>query len=283
MQYGHIALINAAILKKDKPMPVNAKLRERLPQLAPYGYIATKTWLRSQGLSAHSIDNLVKSRQLITVAPGVYKRPETPLQWRGLVASLQKMGYSFSVGGLTALEAHGLQHYLSMGSREQVHLYGTGKLPAWVNKLIPDTEFIRHSYSSLFEGEYDSLPKAGSIDIEPASSASVAYALSFPETAILEALMDVPGKVSFEHADQLMAGLTTLSPGRLGATLKRCKNVKVLRLFFWLAERHPHPWRKKLPPGDFNLGSGKRALARRGKLNKKYQITVPEAMYGKAE
>lgn len=264
-------------------MPVNAKLRERLPQLAPYGYVATKAWLRSQGLNLHSIDNLVKSRQLITMAPGVYKRSETRLQWRGLVASLQKMGYTFSAGGLTALEVHGLQHYLSMGSREQVHLYGTGKLPAWVNRLIPDTEFIRHSYSSLFEGDYARLPKADSINIESASSTGIAYKLSFPETAILEVLMDVPGKVSFEHADQLMQGLTTLSPKRLSATLKRCKNVKVLRLFFWLAERHSHPWRKKLSSGDFDLGSGKRALARRGKLHKKYQITVPEAMHGQAE
>lgn len=264
-------------------MPVNAELRERLPQWMPYGYIATKAWLKSQGLNLHSIDNLVKSRQLITMVPGVYKRPETTLQWRGLVASLQKMGYSFSVGGLTALEAHGLQHYLSMGSREQVHLYGTGKLPAWVNTLIPDTEFIRHSYSNLFEGEYASLPKADPINIEPASSASVMYEFSFPETAILEVLMDVPGKISFEHADQLMEGLTTLSPKRLNATLKRCKNVKVLRLFFWLAERHQHPWCKKLSPGDFDLGSGKRVLARHGKLNKKYQITVPEEMHGQAE
>ena len=264
-------------------MPINAELRERLPQLVPYGYIATKAWLKSQGLNLHSIDNLVKSRQLITMVPGVYKRPETTLQWRGLVASLQKMGYSFSVGGLTALEAHGLQHYLSMGSREQVHLYGTGKLPAWVNTLIPDTEFIRHSYSSLFEGEYASLPKADSINIESTSSTGIAYKLSFPETAILEVLMDVPGKISFEHADQLMEGLTTLSPKRLNATLKRCKNVKVLRLFFWLAERHQHPWCKKLSPSDFDLGSGKRVLARHGKLNKKYQITVPEAMHGQAE
>lgn len=264
-------------------MPINAELRERLPQWVPYGYIATKAWLRSQGFSLHSIDNLVKSRQLITMVPGVYKRPETPLQWRGLVASIQKMGYSFSVGGLTALEAQGLQHYLSMGSREQVHLYGTGKLPAWMNTLIPDTEFIRHSYISLFKGEYASLPKADSINIESASSAGIAYKLSFPETAILEVLMDVPGKVSFEHADQLMQGLTTLSPKRLSATLKRCKNVKVLRLFFWLAERHQHPWCKKLSLSDCDLGSGKRVLARHGKLNKKYQITVPEAMHGQAE
>lgn len=69
-----------------------------------------------------------------------------------------------------------------------------------------------------------------------------------PETAILEVPMHVPGKVSFEHADQLMEGLTTLSPKRLSATLKRCKNVKVLRLLFWLAERHQHPWYKKLSP-----------------------------------
>ena len=54
-------------------MPVNAELRERLPQLVPFGYIATKAWLRSLGLSLHSIDNLVKSRQLINDIEGQYK------------------------------------------------------------------------------------------------------------------------------------------------------------------------------------------------------------------
>jgi hypothetical protein len=56
--------------------------------------------------------------------------------------------------------------------------------------------------------------------------------------------------------------------------------VKAKRLFFWLAERQGHAWFRKLDPDRFDLGLGKRVLATGGKLDRKYQITVPEDMHG---
>ena len=74
--------------------------------------------------------------------------------------------------------------------------------------------------------------------------------------------MDVPKSISFEHADQLLQGLTTLSPRRLERLLKRTRNIKVRRLFYWFAERNNFPWFQKLPSpdtlDDLGLGSGKR-------------------------
>ena len=93
-------------------MPVNADLRNKLIELVPYGHVATKRWLMEQGVKLHSIDNLVKSGQLIMLVPGVYKRPETIVTWDGLVASLQFMGLTFWVGGVTAIELHGYGHIL---------------------------------------------------------------------------------------------------------------------------------------------------------------------------
>jgi len=100
------------------------------------------------------------------------------------------------------------------------------------------------------------------------------------ERAVLELLQDVPSGVSFEHAEQLMQGLATLSPRRLESLLRATRSVKAKRLFFWLAERQNHAWIKKLDAGAFDLGSGKRVLVKGGKLDKKYRITVPEEMYG---
>ncbi len=77
-----------------------------------------------------------------------------------------------------------------------------------------------------------------------------------------------------------MQGLATLSPRRLDEVLHRLKHVKAKRLFFWLAERQGHAWFKKLEPDSFDLGHGKRALAKGGKLYRKYLITVPEEMHG---
>ncbi|WP_192180332.1 type IV toxin-antitoxin system AbiEi family antitoxin domain-containing protein [Mesorhizobium amorphae] len=84
--------------------------------------------------------------------------------------------------------------------------------------------------------------------------------MSSPERAYLEVLMDVPGAISFEHADQLLQGMTTLSPKRMEQLLRKCTNVKLRRLFYWMAERH-------------------RVLVRGGRLDPKYRITVPEEMW----
>jgi hypothetical protein len=104
--------------------------------------------------------------------------------------------------------------------------------------------------------------------------------ISSPEKACLEMLMDVPNTVSFEHADELMQGLTSLSPRKLEVLLNACRHVKVKRLFFWFADRQGYNWLKKLDYQNFDLGKGKRVVAKGGKLDKKYQITVPEYLHG---
>jgi len=47
-------------------------------------------------------------------------------------------------------------------------------------------------------------------------------------------------------------------------------------LFFFFADRHQHAWLKRLDKDAIDLGEGKRMLVKGGKLNKPYQITVPE-------
>jgi hypothetical protein len=101
---------------------------------------------------------------------------------------------------------------------------------------------------------------------------------SCPEKAILELLAAVPNTISFEYADQLMQGLHNLSPRKLDALLKTCCSIKAKRLFLWLAERHQHAWLKHLTPDQYALGTGKRLLAKGGRLEPTWQITVPKEM-----
>ena len=100
--------------------------------------------------------------------------------------------------------------------------------------------------------------------------------MSAPERAILELLDEVPQRETFHQADMLMEGLRNLSPRRLQKLLADCRSIKVKRLFLWFAERHNHAWLKKLDRNGINLGRGKRMLVRGGKLDTKYNITVPE-------
>ena len=49
-------------------------------------------------------------------------------------------------------------------------------------------------------------------------------------------------------------------------------------MFLWFSERHRHAWLNRLDTKGIDLGSGKRMLVRGGKLDKKFNITVPETM-----
>ena len=100
--------------------------------------------------------------------------------------------------------------------------------------------------------------------------------LSTAERAVLELLDELPERESFHQVDKLMEGLSTLSPHRLQRLLSECRNVKVKRLFLFLADRHPHAWLKHIQRDQIDLGKGKRMLVKGGKLNSTYHITVPE-------
>jgi hypothetical protein len=100
--------------------------------------------------------------------------------------------------------------------------------------------------------------------------------LSTSERAVLELLDELPDRESFHQADKLMEGLANLSPRRLQKLLEDCRSVKVKRLFFFFADRHAHAWLKRLERKRIDLGKGKRMLVRGGKLDSKYEITVPE-------
>jgi hypothetical protein len=100
--------------------------------------------------------------------------------------------------------------------------------------------------------------------------------LSAPERAILELLDELPARESFEHADKLMEGLSNMRPQRLQKLLTRCRSIKVKRLFFFFADRHQHAWLKRIDRAAVDLGKGKRMLVKGGKLDRAYQITVPE-------
>ena len=297
---------NRRKLQETKTM--SAIKRQELLRLVPEALPITRQWLmaRDMELDRHAVDNLVKSGQLVSLAHGVYMRPGTTLTWEGVVCCLQNiLKTDLTVGGLTALELKGLSHYVALSSKRVIHLYGKDPLPKWINGILPDVEFTRHKV--LF-GPSDGLGATGLVvdEYDPgkkklydvSSTATYAYdtelaevswpfTRSSPERAYLEVLMDVPETMSFEHADQLMQGLTILSPRRLEKLLKITTNIKVRRLFYWFAERHQYAWFKKLPSplalDELGLGSGKRMLAEGGKLDAKYMITVPEDMWAQAQ
>ena len=177
-----------------------------------------------------------------------------------------------------------------------MHLYGPKHPPGWLKELRLGTRFFYHNDQKLFRmeaiprGIADGNPdpdegKSGRTDaghdslvVQPWGHWDWPLTLSSPERAVLELLDELPNHETFHQADMLMEGMANFSPRRLQKLLEDCRSVKVKRLFLFFADRHPHAWVKRLDKDAIALGTGKRMLVKGGKLNKAYQITVPEEM-----
>lgn len=270
-----------------------------LQRSLPEGLIVDAAWLERHGYSRALRKKYVARGWLDQVARGVYRRPaptlkedagQESLRWQAVVISLQTLlGRPYTVGGRTALELQGFAHYLS-GRHREIHLYGTGKPPGWLSKLHLEDQFVLHNADRLFESNSrrprrSKSPTSTGNDFLQSSYIRQTWGqwewpltLSSPERAIFELLDEVPQRETFHQADTLMEGLRNLSPGRLHTLLIACRSVKVKRLFLWFAERHQHAWLKKVDRKDVDLGHGKRMLVRGGKLDPKFNITVPESI-----
>lgn len=246
----------------------------RLQQELPEGLLADAAWLEAHGYSSALRSQYVRAGWLESPARRVYRRSRGPLTWQQVVISLQTvLDLPLTVGGRTALEQQGYAHYLPATVRE-IHLYGPAKPPTWLDSLPLDVDFRWHNSLRLFLGDADALPEPSPVMVS-AAGLTLPVRYSSKERAVLELLDELPDQESFHQVDALMEGLTDLSPRRLQTLLEACTSVKVKRLFLFFADRHDHAWRSRLDISRVDLGAGKRVLVKGGKLDPRYNITVP--------
>jgi hypothetical protein len=283
--------------------PRASKLNQ-LEQFLPQGLLVDGAWLDRNGIASNLRHHYVKNGWLEQPTRGVYQRrkgqmTDVSLQWQQVVISLQTLlDYPLIVGGMTALDLHGLAHYLTPNVKA-VHLYGRVKAPGWLNKLDLPQLFAIHNSNTLFNEDpialglgslaYD-VQKNTARDVTKLTGGGIEtlswgqwewpLTLSSPERAYLEFLDELPNHASFHNADMIMQGALNFRPKRLEKLLKNCKSIKVKRLFFFFADRHRHAWRKQIDPEAFDLGKGKRMLFKGGRLDPVYQITVPGDLDG---
>jgi hypothetical protein len=266
-----------------------------LQQNLPEGLVVDAGWLTRHGYSTALRSQYVSAGWLEQPARGVYRRPRGTVAWQQVVISLQTLlGKPLIVGGRTALELQGYAHYLTRATTE-IHLYGPDKPPGWLKNLKLGTRFLYHNDQPLFRDlpiHPPGLSDTADAPEDPASRARLdsglliqpwgqwnwPLTLSTPERAILELLDELPKHESFHQVDVLMESMANLSPRRMQKLLHACRNVKVKRLFFYFADRHPHAWLKRIDKDAITLGEGKRMLVKGGKLDTTYQITVPEEL-----
>lgn len=261
------------IQKKAVPNRLLNNLLKDLPE----GVVVPSAWLTERGISPQLVRKYVASSWLITLAHGAYARPALPVDWQGAVLALQRLAQQpIHVGGLSALNLHGLAHYLPLGGESRIHLWNHGsgltRLPAWISAISLPQQFVLHR-QRLFEA---AIAGEGLAHVST-HVRDWTLTASSPERAILEVLNlvdDTPA--SFTHAAELFEGLSALRPALVQQLLESCRSIKVKRLFLFLATRQDAPWSRKLKVDRVTIGYGKRLVTRGGRLDRKFSITVPE-------
>ncbi len=259
----------------------------------PEGLPVDAAWLREHGYTANLLRKYEAAQWLSQPAHRVYIRPRGPLTWQQIVISLQTLlKYDLVVGGSTALELQGYAHYLRQ-SVTTVYLFGPKRPPTWLPSVADKTKFIYRNDAKLFSrlsastAPHELAAVRGSEQARADGTVVQSWGqwnwplvLSSPERAILELLNELPEHGSFDQADMVMAGLSTLSPSRMQKLLVDCRSVKAKRLFFFFADRHKHAWLKRIDKKAIALGTGGRTLVKGGHFDKKYLITVPGDLDG---
>jgi len=251
----------------------NKTLLSDLYEKLPEGVVASSVWLEEQGYSRQLVYKYVNSHWLEKLTRGAYMRPNSLLEWQGVVLGLQKLLYlPLHVGGLTALNLQGYAHYLPLAGESKIHFYGGKKLPSWVNSVSIGQEFVLNN-KPIFSDEVKQLGFKHS----ETKVRDWTLKVSAPERAILEVLYQVENEgISFQHANELFEGLTTLRPKLINSLLRSCKSNKAVRLFLFLADYNQHSWSKKLQLDDL-VGKGKMQIVKGGRFDKRYRITVPDS------
>lgn len=268
-------------------------LNRLLSQLGP-GQLVDSAWLQGQGVSRSSIHGYCKSGWLERVAPRVYRRPtdatSVTQRWDAATSFAQEIRPStFYVGGLTALDLLGRGHYLRLGGHRTIYLYDPDRTaPTWLTKLPLDATVSPRTRSIFADAHLGvdwrrfelSTGRLGAAVSEPIKEDPWDHFLRVAgeERATIEMLDEIPATVSFDHADEIFEGLFDLRPRRVTRLLETCRSVRAKRLFLFYADRHAHPWVKHVDRKHIDLGKGKRQLVPGGRLDTRYQITVPASL-----
>ncbi|MCK5081735.1 MAG: type IV toxin-antitoxin system AbiEi family antitoxin [Candidatus Omnitrophica bacterium] len=257
----------------------NKEKLNQLYRLLPEGAVVSSRWLQEKGYSCQLIFKYARAGWLNSVGRGAYCRPTTQVNWMGLIASWQNVDKgTFHVGGETALNLQGFAHYLKFSSEGQIYLFGHSAVPAWV-KQVALKESLRFKSGCISDKSKNIL---GLTEI-PSAINGWMLKISGPERAILETLEEVQDEFTFTFAAELMEGLTTLRPKLVNQLLQLCGNIRVKRLFMFMAKYYNHTWVKQISEKTVALGSGKRVVVQNGKLDKEYLITVPRAFHDRSK
>jgi hypothetical protein len=247
-----------------------------LLRIWPIGTVAATSWLEDQDIYHQLATDYQKSAWIKRIGHGAFIRDGDQVSWQGGLYAIQKhLRLPIHAAAKTALELHGIVHFVPTGLSKVVHLFGAprAKLPTWFRSHDWNIN-LRFTATSLFsEG-------ANQLGLAEKTVGAFSIQCSSRERAILELLHLIPYAQGFEEAKLLFESLRTLRPDLLQALLQNCHSIKVKRLFLYFADLTNQPWLQDLELTKIELGKGKRVIGEGGVFDPKYNISVPKISTG---
>lgn len=217
-------------------------LQAEVPAATP----VSRQQLAAIGISADLAVHYVRAGWLRRLARGVYIKPGEDLALYPSLVFLQTQICGFHVGGKSALEWHGVRHYLSQHPTLQLFGWDAATLPAWFTVKFP----ARYRRKRLFSEE-----PAAPRHVTPFEQGASAPQTSTPERALLEMLDEVGVSQTLAEAEQLVESAYNLRAKVLAELLQHCTRIKTVRLCLQLGQQKNMPWVAKIDRQSLPRGS----------------------------
>lgn len=245
------------------------KLNQLLQNLRSGGLFFS-TWLKENGYSDQLMQQYRKSGWFTSLSKGVMYRTGDKLSAFATLSDLNaQLNKNYYVGAHSALELFGFNHYVPMG--KSVLMIGHSKedkVPDWMTKADFGYEMKFFSTKTFLKPQLTTFNKN-----------DCTILTSVPEQAFLECLLLAPNQYAYLDLFYIMEQLTTLRSEVVQHVLENTENIKIKRLFFYMAQKAGHAWFDKLDKSKINLGTGKQQLVDKGVYLTEYRITIPKELF----
>lgn len=248
----------------------NENKLNQLLQRSNQGGLLFSSWLKGNGYSDQLVKKYRDSGWLSALSKGVMYRTGDKLNSFSVLESYNgQLNKNCHIAAHSALELSGFNHYVPMGKPLLVVSHPVKEpIPLWMKsgefdrtlKFFSTETFLKPQQTS-FNLDYPHLPA------------------SVPEQAFLECLLLAPKQYTYMDLYYIMEQLTTLRPDIMQDLLENTDNLKVKRMFLYMAEKAAHYWFDSLDTNKIKLGTSKLQLVENGTYISKYKITVPKELY----
>jgi hypothetical protein len=185
---------------------------------------------------------------LSALSKGVmYRTGDKLLSFPALAGYNQQLEKNFHIAAHSALELNGFNHYVPMG--KPVLMVGHPKhqlVPDWMKKEDFDRVLKFFSTETFIKSQLSTF-RVENVDL----------LVSLPEQAFLECLLLAPKQYAFMDLFYIMEQLTTMRPEILQDLLEHTDNIKVKRMFLYMAEKAGHYWFNLLDISKIETGTSK--------------------------